>query len=54
MANVSAESQDFNALDLDAYLYLASVKSHLTDHKPMTLGDEAAWAICDWLQMEAA
>jgi hypothetical protein len=52
--SVSAEHQDFNALDLDPYLYLAMVKSHLADHHPLTFGDAEAWEICDRLQEEVA
>lgn len=37
-------------LSVDAYLYLGSVKLHLAEHSPMTVGDEEAYQICDWLQ----
>jgi hypothetical protein len=34
----------------DPYLYLAGVKSHLADHRPMDEGDIEAWDICDHIQ----
>jgi hypothetical protein len=52
VARVSAEHQHFDARDLDPYLYLASVKSRLADHQPMTLGDAWAWELCDKRQQE--
>lgn len=32
---------------IDPWLSLGAVKLHLAKHKPMSWGDELAWAICD-------
>ena len=42
------DSMDRAALDL--YLYLASVKTHLADNRPMDDADEAAWGLIDMIQ----
>lgn len=50
MAKVLAEPQTFDLIS-DPYLYLANVKAHLADHRPMTEGDEDAWGIVDAMQV---
>lgn len=35
------------AVPIDPLLYLASVKTHLANHKPMTEGDKEAYNMCD-------
>lgn len=53
MARAFAESQPFDdGVIVDPYLYLANIKAHLADHKPMTSDDESAWLICHALQEE--
>ncbi len=34
----------------DLYLYLAKVKTHLANHRPMNEDDEAAWWLIDIIQ----
>jgi hypothetical protein len=51
MARAFAEAQPFDErVVVDPYLYLANVKAHLADHKPMTQGDEDAWWLASGAQ----